>query len=766
MKKSIFILFVLICAGTFLIIDYLKSSQEKSIYEFNKQPLAVVSGTYRAIQDIYEIAAQKDFNSFMQNKVALEILHHFKESNSTEEQNILRGELYRALYKSYDTMKAMKVRQFHIHTCDGKSLLRMHLPYVNGDSLMELRSSIATVNKEHTKVFGFEGGRVYPGFRYVFPIIDGESYLGSVEFSISFDAFEEKLRKLLPENSYQLIMLQSTSYDKIFPSYQGLLVPSFIDSNYYVENPALSMVTAERIHNGSIHAIVQLAKDTKDFKKKMGQHKDFSQTLYDANTSYVISLIAIKDTENKHAGYIVSVGEQDEIMNIVKIYQHYKLLVLGGALLIFILIVIILKQIEKMRQHQKKLQSMNSSLLNAQAAAHFGSIEYDHRENKFYVSDEILNIFGLVDRNFVPSSEFFLSFVHPDDRRAVRRSYLESLHGKSEYSFSYRIIKVSGEVCFVEARGTHELDEQGGILKSFWTVYDVTRQVNAYKSLERFIDLQSSIVILTNGIDFQFANKSFYNFFGFENIETFRKRYTCICQRFIEHKDFFSLRDVKGDEKHWIESLLKLSSRQRIVSMLDSTATPHAFSVAINKYDETEYVVEFTDISERMMEKLQLEKQLNRDQLTDSYNRVYFETNIQNIMKLNKDKGFRTGIIFFDIDHFKEINDNYGHDVGDEVLVALVGLVKEQIRKVDHLIRWGGEEFIILARTESLESMQSMAENLRRKIENHNFKDIPTLTCSFGLALNEEEESIKTTVTRADEKLYEAKKNGRNQVRV
>jgi diguanylate cyclase (GGDEF)-like protein len=135
-------------------------------------------------------------------------------------------------------------------------------------------------------------------------------------------------------------------------------------------------------------------------------------------------------------------------------------------------------------------------------------------------------------------------------------------------------------------------------------------------------------------------------------------------------------------------------------------------------------------------------------------------------MKLNTDKGFRTGIIFLDIDHFKEINDSYGHDVGDEVLVALVGLVKEQIRKVDHLIRWGGEEFIIVTRTESLEAMQSMAENLRRKIESHSFKDIAKITCSFGLAVYEENEPIKATVTRADEKLYEAKKNGRNQVRI
>ena len=122
--------------------------------------------------------------------------------------------------------------------------------------------------------------------------------------------------------------------------------------------------------------------------------------------------------------------------------------------------------------------------------------------------------------------------------------------------------------------------------------------------------------------------------------------------------------------------------------------------------------------------------------------------------------------MFFDIDHFKSINDTYGHDVGDNILVSLTQVVKEQIRGYDHLVRWGGEEFIIIVRVESQENILQMTEKIRVKIQNHNFEDIRRLTCSFGIAIYKEDETISSTITRADEKLYDAKNNGRNQIQI
>jgi diguanylate cyclase (GGDEF)-like protein len=167
-----------------------------------------------------------------------------------------------------------------------------------------------------------------------------------------------------------------------------------------------------------------------------------------------------------------------------------------------------------------------------------------------------------------------------------------------------------------------------------------------------------------------------------------------------------------------------------------------------------------------MFEKLQLKEKAIRDQLTNAYNITYFESSIQSILSNNEKQNGKTGIIIFDIDYFKNINDNYGHGVGDLVLKTLVEVINNFIRKDDKLIRWGGEEFVILLYAKSLEDVKIQAEHLKVVIQNHKFNQIqiPSLTCSFGITLHESETSIEESIKKADEKLYLAKKNGRNRV--
>lgn len=765
MKIKIAIAFLFLSLFVFYLFRYIDNAKDQTIQELNEHSLLTVEATYNAVINTYEIAAKKDFNFFMNRSDVLNLLHSFKDAQTPQEQNILRGELYRHLYKDYDVMKKMHVRQFHLHTNDGKSLLRMHLPYENGDSLIDFRPSIRIVNQEHKSVIGFEGGRIFPGYRYVYPIMDKGEYLGSVEFSVAFEGIEEKLNTLLPNYIYQLIISKDESYNKVFSWHRRFFTPSRFGGDYYLENPELSNSTELYLNNELISRLIVLAKSSSNFNFNLAAHKDFSVPIIDADKGYAVNFITIKNTSNKAAGYVVCFSLENEIAQIAANYKKYKIFALLMSIIVFTLFFVIVIQIEKLRRSKNKLKSINHSLSEAQKIAHFGFIEYDHLKDRYYLSEEVYNIFGVNPKYFKPSYQVLLSHVHPDDVKKVHKAYTESIINKTIYITQHRLIQESGEVVFVEEHGNHEFNAEGEIVKSIGSIYDITQQMIAYENLERFIDLQTSIVILTDGIHFSFANKSFYHFFGFEDLAAFKEESLCICDRFIQQNGFFSLADVKEGEVHWIESLLNLSLRQRIVFMFDTTATPHAFGVSINKYDTKSYVVEFNDISDSMIEKLQLEKQLNRDQLTGAYNRTYFETNIEQVLKLNRAKGLKTGIVFFDIDHFKLINDSYGHDMGDEVLISLVKLVKEQIRKYDHLVRWGGEEFIIIARTTSLQSLLQMTQKIRIEIANHKFKAIPNLTCSFGIAIHQEEEPIKLTITRADEKLYEAKESGRNQVK-
>lgn len=121
-------------------------------------------------------------------------------------------------------------------------------------------------------------------------------------------------------------------------------------------------------------------------------------------------------------------------------------------------------------------------------------------------------------------------------------------------------------------------------------------------------------------------------------------------------------------------------------------------------------------------------------------------------------------LAIFDIDHFKRINDTYGHDGGDEVLKALAHLISSKIRATDFFARWGGEEFVLLLRDNNCNAVMAAAEKLRNQIENTVFPAVGKVTCSFGVAAWEQGDTEEGFVARADKALYAAKKGGRNQV--
>ena len=119
-----------------------------------------------------------------------------------------------------------------------------------------------------------------------------------------------------------------------------------------------------------------------------------------------------------------------------------------------------------------------------------------------------------------------------------------------------------------------------------------------------------------------------------------------------------------------------------------------------------------------------------------------------------------------DIDHFKDVNDTYGHNRGDIVLKDFTTVIRDSVRDTDYLIRWGGEEFIVLMKVNCIDSLEKATEHIRQSIENYHFEEVDNITASFGITLYIQKEEIIDTLERIDKALYKAKDNGRNQVQV
>lgn len=301
--------------------------------------------------------------------------------------------------------------------------------------------------------------------------------------------------------------------------------------------------------------------------------------------------------------------------------------------------------------------------------------------------------------------------------------------------------------------------------------YDLISKLNsaykklnsAYKNLEKFIDTQDNIVFLTDGKELHFANKKFFEFIGFDDLNDFKKHHKCICESFIDNDRFFHLGKIQDDQS-WIECMLDLPHSQRVVSILGRDFKPHAFSVSINNFDDKSYIVGFADISQTILDKITLENKIIHDKLTGAFNREYFEQNYQTLIDEYTSNGHCLGIALLDIDHFKIVNDIYGHDVGDEVLIHFVSTIHKFSRNEDIFIRWGGEEFILILKVMTKADLFKALEHLRKVIQMQEFPVVGKKTCSIGGAIYEDGEDIQKTIKRADEAVYEAKEGGRNMV--
>lgn len=152
------------------------------------------------------------------------------------------------------------------------------------------------------------------------------------------------------------------------------------------------------------------------------------------------------------------------------------------------------------------------------------------------------------------------------------------------------------------------------------------------------------------------------------------------------------------------------------------------------------------------------------DKLTQMYNRQKTEDILRLEIKKSNRYNHALSIIMLDIDKFKEVNDTYGHKVGDIILEEFANILKTHIRTTDFIGRWGGEEFLIICPETTIEGAEALANNLRSAIEEHKFPIIVWKTASFGVAEYMPEEEINSVMKRADDALYNAKKLGRNRV--
>lgn len=275
---------------------------------------------------------------------------------------------------------------------------------------------------------------------------------------------------------------------------------------------------------------------------------------------------------------------------------------------------------------------------------------------------------------------------------------------------------------------------------------------------QTILDAIPSPVIVSDGHTLIAANQTFLRYLHYKSMSEFKRDHGCVCEYFEEGDTDDFLMPTQNDLRwtQYVRNHPHLHHKAKIT--IDGITTIFDVKLSVLHFQEQlRYVVIFTDIS--LMQKLSI-----TDQLTGIANRLHFSMIYEHALNVARRENKPLSIIFFDIDHFKLVNDQHGHLTGDAVLKQVASLVKQKIRKSDIIARWGGEEFILLLPDTSIEETVQVAETLRSAIENEPFESIEKMTCSFGAATLGENESSEELLKRVDELLYEAKEKGRNLV--
>jgi polar amino acid transport system substrate-binding protein len=169
------------------------------------------------------------------------------------------------------------------------------------------------------------------------------------------------------------------------------------------------------------------------------------------------------------------------------------------------------------------------------------------------------------------------------------------------------------------------------------------------------------------------------------------------------------------------------------------------------------------EVLERRNEELKILS--TTDALTGLSNRIKLENDIEYELQYGKRyQDHQFGVIMIDVDNFKHINDTYGHQTGDVVLKGVSSLFQNNIREIDYIGRWGGEEFLVVCPRVDDESLIKVAENLRTQLEHYRFPNITSITASFGASTFEPGDTSERLISRADKALYDSKEKGRNTV--
>jgi len=306
----------------------------------------------------YKSSTKFIFESLVNNEEILKIQKNALDATSAEQRDKYREELHKKLLPFYDDLKEYGIKQFHFHFPDATSFLRFHKPKKYGDNLKDIRYSIVMANKELKRVEGFEEGRIFNGYRFVYPLIYKGQHIGSVETSIGFNAINKISKENYHTHQY-MILNKDVLKGKLFSGERKNYEQSSVNKKFYHEvnsfvNYKNEFDKKSKTITYSIFKKLNIELQKMLIDDSLLEYKHIVEFIKIDDIYYFVSILPIQNIKNENIGYILSYERCDCISGIL--YEFYIKIIL--LVILFVVLLIFLYKREKSRLELKKLNKI------------------------------------------------------------------------------------------------------------------------------------------------------------------------------------------------------------------------------------------------------------------------------------------------------------------------------------------------------------------------------------------------------------------------
>lgn len=459
------------------------------------------------------------------------------------------------------------------------------------------------------------------------------------------------------------------------------------------------------------------------------------------------------------------------------------------------------------KELQRELRERSELLELAQTAAHIGIWSWNLETDKGIVNRQFWEILGLTSQADM-SYGGFLNQIHPDDRERYSVMVEGALRGAGPIDIECRIVRAdNGEIRWIASKGQVKFEKNREPVGAIGAIWDITSRKDAEEARRRS---ENESRLRQNELEWVFEHAPIG--LGFFDLDLRYKRINKrlaeiggasvedhlgrliddvaptvsagareVADKILNAKTDVITREVSletpaqpGTLRHFRDNWYPVSGPEgRIVGIgvvVEEITEQKNADIALRENDERIKIlnVELEDkVAKRTAElataNAELARLARRDALTGLPNRLAFDERIS--LEFASMKRFLRpyAILMIDIDHFKAVNDKYGHAIGDEVLRRTADIIHSSLRESDFLCRWGGEEILVILPSTQITSAWVVAEKIRKAVALSSTGEIPSVTISVGAAVATPNDStVDVAVNQADHCLYKAKDAGRN----